>query len=63
MATRMFDRRPAAALTDPQERIAAIVGRHGLTVDILDVSELHKAESGLTCMSLLFETDGPSQQQ
>ena len=29
MATRMFDRRPAAALTDPQERIAAIVGRHG----------------------------------
>jgi DNA-directed RNA polymerase specialized sigma24 family protein len=25
----MFDRRPAAALADPQERVAAIVGRHG----------------------------------
>src|SRR3954471_8462370 len=25
----MLDRRPAAALTDPHERIAAIVGRHG----------------------------------
>jgi RNA polymerase sigma factor (sigma-70 family) len=29
VATRMFDRRPAAALADPQERVAAIVGRHG----------------------------------
>jgi RNA polymerase sigma factor (sigma-70 family) len=29
VATRMLDRRPAAALTDPHERIAAIVGRHG----------------------------------
>src|SRR4051794_7769938 len=25
----MFDRRPAAALTDPHERVAAVVGRHG----------------------------------
>ena len=29
MATRMFDRRPAAALADPQERVATIVARHG----------------------------------
>ncbi len=29
MATRMFDQRPAAALGDPQERIAGIVARHG----------------------------------
>ena len=29
MATRMFDRRPAAALGDPQDRVAAIVARHG----------------------------------
>ncbi len=29
MATRMFDRRPAAALGDPAERVAAVVARHG----------------------------------
>ena len=29
MATRMFDRRPAAALADPRDRVAAIVARHG----------------------------------
>ena len=29
MATRMFDRRPAAALGDPGDRVAAIVARHG----------------------------------
>jgi RNA polymerase sigma factor (sigma-70 family) len=29
VATRMFDRRPAAALADPQERVATIVARHG----------------------------------
>ena len=29
MATRMFDRRPAAALGDPGDRVASIVARHG----------------------------------
>ncbi len=29
MATRMFDRRPAAALGDPGDRVAGIVARHG----------------------------------
>ena len=29
MATRMFDRRPAAPLADPRERVATIVTRHG----------------------------------
>ena len=29
MATRMFDRRPAAATADPHERVATIVARHG----------------------------------
>jgi RNA polymerase sigma factor (sigma-70 family) len=29
VATRMFDRRPAAATADPHERVAAIVARHG----------------------------------
>ena len=29
MATRMFDRRPAAALGDPGDRVAAVVARHG----------------------------------
>ena len=28
MATRMFDRRPAAALDDPSERVGAVVARH-----------------------------------
>ncbi len=29
VATRMFDRRPAAAFADPHERVATIVARHG----------------------------------
>jgi RNA polymerase sigma factor (sigma-70 family) len=29
VATRMFDRRPAAPLGDPQDRVAALVARHG----------------------------------
>ena len=29
MATRMFDRRPAAVPADPQERVATVVARHG----------------------------------
>ena len=29
MATRMFDRRPAAALGDPSDRVAGVVARHG----------------------------------
>ncbi len=29
MATRMFDRRPAAALGDPGDRVASVVARHG----------------------------------
>jgi RNA polymerase sigma factor (sigma-70 family) len=29
VATRMFDRRPAAALNDPSERVGAVVARHG----------------------------------
>jgi RNA polymerase sigma factor (sigma-70 family) len=29
VATRMFDRRPAAALADPHQRVAGIVARHG----------------------------------
>jgi dimethylargininase len=33
---------------------ASLVGRLGHRVVTVDVSELHKAESGVTCMSLLF---------
>jgi dimethylargininase len=36
-------------------RTAEVVGSRGHNVIALDVSELHKAEAGLTCMSLLFE--------
>ena len=36
-------------------RTLEVVQRLGFATDVLDVSELHKAESGLTCMSLVFE--------
>ncbi len=36
---------------------ADLVRSFGLRVVTVDVSELHKAESGVTCMSLLFDTD------
>jgi dimethylargininase len=35
-------------------RTADAVGAAGHDVAVIDVSELHKAESGLTCMSLVF---------
>jgi dimethylargininase len=35
---------------------AGVVSDLGHRVATIDVSELHKAESGLTCMSLVFET-------
>jgi N-dimethylarginine dimethylaminohydrolase len=35
-----------------QERL----GRAGIATRALEVSELHKAEAALTCMSLIFET-------
>jgi dimethylargininase len=35
--------------------IAAALERHGLRVKRLDISELMKAEAGLTCSSLIFE--------
>jgi dimethylargininase len=33
-----------------------LLERSGFRVKTLDVSELHKAEAGVTCMSLLFES-------
>lgn len=36
-------------------RTAELVEREGLRVRLVDISELAKAEAGLTCMSLLFE--------
>lgn len=36
-------------------RTADLLERRGYRVRRLDVSELHKAESGVTCMSILFE--------
>ncbi|HXW73347.1 MAG TPA: arginine deiminase family protein [Steroidobacteraceae bacterium] len=41
----------SAAYPDTAERLVAA----GVAVRLLDVSELHKAESALTCMSLLLE--------
>jgi dimethylargininase len=36
---------------------AALIREKGFRVELLDISELQKAESGLTCSSLLFETN------
>ena len=36
-------------------RTAVMLARRGFEVVVLDVSELHKAEAGLTCMSLISE--------
>jgi len=36
-------------------RTAEILDREGLRVRTLDVSELMKAEAGVTCCSLIFE--------
>jgi dimethylargininase len=41
---------------DSFPRTAEIVEREGLRVRLLDVSELMKAEAGVTCCSLLFQT-------
>jgi dimethylargininase len=35
-----------------------LLERSGFRVKTLDVSELHKAEAGVTCMSILFESQG-----
>jgi dimethylargininase len=39
-------------------RTRARLETHGFSVTALDISELQKAESGLTCSSLLFESPG-----
>jgi dimethylargininase len=36
-------------------KTADLIGGLGLGVKMVDVSELHKAESGMSCMSLVFE--------
>ena len=37
------------------QRTAALISEKGFKLKLLDISELQKAESGLTCSSLLFE--------
>ena len=37
------------------QRTAALITQKGFKLELLDISELQKAESGLTCSSLLFE--------
>jgi len=36
-------------------RTRELVERLGYRVGVTDISEFHKAEAGLTCMSLIFE--------
>jgi len=38
-----------------REETRALLERRGYTVRTLDVSELQKAESALTCLSILFD--------
>ena len=48
----------AVAVSAAYPRTADLVRGLGHPVTVLDISELHKAEAGLTCMSLLFERRG-----
>ena len=41
-------------------RTARLLEKSGFTVQPLDVSELQKAEAGVTCMSLVFEVTEPA---
>jgi dimethylargininase len=40
----------------------SLIEARGFDVTLLDISELQKAESGLTCSSLIFESDTPAGQ-
>ena len=40
------------------KRTKELVEKAGFSVDALDVSEFEKAEAGLTCLSLIFSTEG-----
>jgi dimethylargininase len=40
------------------KRTRELVERSGFSVNALDVSEFEKAEAGLTCLSLIFSTEG-----
>ncbi len=41
------------------ERTCSLVAGQGFEVVATDISELHKAEGALTCMSLMFDTGSP----
>jgi dimethylargininase len=43
------------------KRTRELVEKSGFPVISLDVSEFEKAEAGLTCLSLIFSTEGPIQ--
>ena len=47
--------RSSATLSDSFPATAEILRASGYNVRTLDVSEIMKAEGGVTCMSLLFE--------
>ncbi len=50
----------AIVMPDSFPATRRILEREGFDVRAVDISELTKAEAGVTCMSLLFETTGPS---
>jgi dimethylargininase len=47
----------AVFVSEAYPRAADLVRDRGYPAVVLDVSELHKAEAGLSCMSLVFEAD------
>jgi dimethylargininase len=47
-------------LPDSFPETARLLEREGFRVRPIDVSELQKAEAGVTCMSLLFDTSAPA---
>jgi len=49
-----------ALLADCFPRTREILETHGVDTRVTDISELMKAEAGLSCMSLLFEGDAES---
>jgi hypothetical protein len=40
-------------------RTARRVEAHGLEPRLIDISEFHRAEGGLTCLSILLQSSGP----
>jgi dimethylargininase len=52
--------RDAVIVPESFPRTCELLERQGFSARTIDVSELQKAESGVTCMSLIFNHDQPA---